>query len=63
MTISLGFLGTGATLEERCAAHSTRGGLNELAQERAMSAGGRDALTTGLAAVLSRIDGQRPKTA
>lgn len=50
------------SLEELRAAHSTRGGLNELAHERFMSAGGGDALKTALAAVLSRIHGQRPKT-
>ena len=48
------------SLEELRAAHSTRGGLNELAYERFMGAGGGEALKTGLDAVLERIHAQRP---
>ena len=50
------------SLAELRAGHSTRGGLNELAYERFMGAGGGEALKTGLDAVLARIHGHRPKT-
>lgn len=49
------------SLGELRAGHSTRGGLNELAYERFMGAGGGKALNTGLDAVLARIHGQRPR--
>ncbi len=51
------------SLEELRAAHSTRGGLNELAYERFMAASGGEALKTGLDAVRARIHSQRRRSA
>lgn len=47
------------SLSELRAAHSTRGGLNELAFDRFTESGGGKALEGGLAAVLARLQAQR----